>query len=113
MGAINDILKNKLPYQGHIAAHARDIAAISGLVGDAFKKQVTEGKTDAKPEIWSEWDKFLAAAEALANESSKLAAVAQSGDMEAIGAQVKKVGAACGDCHKPYRKPKEQSYKNQ
>jgi cytochrome c556 len=113
MGAINDILKNKLPYDGHIAAHARDIAASSALVGDAFKKQITEGKTDAKPEIWQEWDKFLAAAETLANESNKLAAVAQSGDMEAIGAQAKKVGGVCGDCHKPYRKPKEQSYKNQ
>jgi cytochrome c556 len=113
MGAINDILKNKLPYQEHIAAHARDIAAMSALIGEAFKKQIVEGKTDAKPEIWKEWEKFVAAAEALANESSKLATVAQSGTMEAIGDQAKKVGGACGDCHKPYRKPKEQSYKNQ
>jgi cytochrome c556 len=113
MGGINDILKNKLPYQDHIATHARDIAASSTLIGEAFKKPVAEGKTDAKPEIWKEWDKFVAAAETLANESSKLANVAQSGNMEAIEAQVKKVGAVCGDCHKPYRKPKEQSYKNQ
>ena len=112
MGAINDILKNKLPYQGHIAVHARDIAATVTLVGEAFKKEVTEGKTDAKPEIWKEWEKFLAAAEALGKESNTLAEVAKSGTMEAIEAQVKKVGGACGDCHKPYRKPKEQSYKN-
>jgi cytochrome c556 len=112
MGAINDILKNKLPYQEHIAAHARDIAAMSTLVGEAFKKDIAEGKTDAKPEIWKEWEKFLAAAEALGKESNALAEVAKSGTMEAIEAQVKKVGGACGDCHKPYRKPKEQSYKN-
>jgi cytochrome c556 len=113
MGAINDILKNKLPYQDHIAAHARDIAAMSALVGTAFKKQIAEGKTDAKPEIWQEWEKFLAAAENLSNESSKLASVAQAGNMETISEQVKKVGGVCGDCHKPCRKPKEQSYKNQ
>jgi cytochrome c556 len=112
MGAINDTLKNKLPYQDHIAVHARDIAATSALIGEAFKKEITEGKTDAKPEIWKEWEKFLAAAEALEKESNALAEVAKSGDMEAIAAQVKKVGGACGDCHKPYRKPKEQSYKN-
>jgi cytochrome c556 len=112
MGAINDILKNKLPYQGHIAVHARDIAATVALVGEAFKKEITEGKTDAKPEIWKEWEKFLAATEALGKESNTLAEVSKSGTMEAIEAQVKKVGGACGDCHKPYRKPKEQSYKN-
>jgi cytochrome c556 len=112
MGAISDTLKNKLPYQDHISTHARDIAAISALIGEAFKKQVTEGKTDAKPEIWKEWEKFVAAAEALSNESSKLATVAQSGSTEAIADQVKKVGDACGNCHKPYRKPKEESYKN-
>jgi cytochrome c556 len=25
---------------------------------------------------------------------------------------VKKLGESCGGCHKPYRKPREESYKN-
>ena len=112
MGAIGDIMKNKLPYTGHIATHAQDIQRLSKLVPEAFKKEVTAGKTDAKPELWKEWDKFTAALDAMGQESGKLAEVAQSGNMEAIGAQVKKLGDACGDCHKPYRKPKEESYKN-
>ena len=112
MGAISDIMKNKLPYPGHIYTHAQDIQRISKLIGEAFKKEIAVGKTDAKPELWKEWDKFVAAADAIEQESGKLAEVAQSGNMEAIGAQVKKVGDACGNCHKPYRKPKEESYKN-
>ena len=36
----------------------RDIAATVAIVGEAFKKEITEGKTDAKPEIWKEWEKF-------------------------------------------------------
>ena len=82
------------------------------LIPDAFKKEITAGKTDAKAEIWKEWDKYVAAAEALGQEAAKLADVAQKNDMEAITAQVKKVGDACGTCHKPYRKPKEESYKS-
>jgi cytochrome c556 len=113
MGAIGDILKNKLPYPGHIYTHAQDIQRISKLIGESFKKEVSAGKTDAKSELWKEWDKFMAAADALEQESGKLADVAQAGNMEAIGAQVKKLGEACGNCHKPYRKPKEESYKNQ
>ena len=112
MGAIGDILKNKLPYQGHILIHAQDIQRMSTAIPDAFKKESAAGKTDAKPEIWKEWDKFTAAAEAMGKEAAELAKVAQSGNMEAIGAQVKKLGEACSNCHKPYRKPKEESYKN-
>ena len=112
MGAIGDILKNKLPYQGHILVHAQDIQRMSTVIPEAFKKQITAGKTDAKAEIWKEWDKYTAAAEVMGKEAAELAKVAQGGDMAAISAQVKKLGDACGNCHKPYRKPKEESYKS-
>ena len=111
MGAISDTLKNKLPYQDNIATHAQGIQLASKLIESAFKKEVSEGATDAKPDIWQEWDKFADAAKKLQEESSKLAQVAESGDMEAIGTQVKAMGKACGNCHKPFRKPKEESYK--
>lgn len=111
MGATGEILKEKLPYQAHIAHHAYQIQSASELITGAFKKQVAEGKTDAKTDIWKDWDKFAAAAKDLQEESGKLAMVAQSGDMAAIAAQVKAVGKACGGCHKPFRKPKEESYK--
>ena len=45
-------------------------------------------------------------------KTAELAKISQSGNMEAISAQVKKLGDACGACHKPFRKPKEESYKN-
>jgi cytochrome c556 len=112
MGAIGDILKYKLPFQSNITAHAEEIQRMSILIPDAFKKDVADGKTDAKPEIWKEWDKFTTAANDMGREAAELAKVAQSGNMEAISAQVKKLGDACGACHKPFRKPKEESYKN-
>lgn len=111
MGAISAIMKNQLPYQNNIAAHARGIQIASMLIESAFKKQITEGRTDAKPDIWQDWNKFVAAAHKLRDESRQLAVVAQSGDMAAIGAQVKAVGKSCGGCHKPFRKPKEERFK--
>jgi cytochrome c556 len=112
MGAINDIVKNKLPYQSHITAHAQDIQRMSMLISDAFKKDITAGKTDAKPEIWKEWNKFTAAADTMGREAAELVKVSQGGNLEAISTQAKKLSDTCGDCHKPYRKPKEESYKN-
>jgi cytochrome c556 len=112
MGAIGDILKNKLPYQNHIAVHAQEIQRMSTLIPDAFKKDIASGKTDAKPESWKEWAKFTEDANTMGLEAAELAKVAQGGSMEAISAQVKKLSDSCGNCHKPYRKPKEESYKN-
>jgi cytochrome c556 len=112
MGAIVDILKHKLPYQSHITVHAQEIQRMSTMIADAFKKNIAAGKTDAKPEIWKEWDKFTEAANTMGLEAAELVKVAQNGNMEAISAQVKKLSEACGNCHKPFRKPKEESYKN-
>lgn len=111
MGGISDILKHRLPFVGHIEAHASDISRMSLLIKDAFEKEITEGRTDAKPEVWQDWDKFVAAAQGLQEESAKLAEIASAGDVAAIGAQVKNVGKACGNCHKPFRKPKEERFK--
>lgn len=110
MGAIGDILKHRLPFAGHIGVHATDISRMSTVIEESFKKEITEGRTDAKPEVWQDWDKFVAAAEALQAEGAKLADVAAGGDMAAIGGQVKALGKACGDCHKPFRKPKEERF---
>ena len=111
MGAIGAIMKNKLPYQATIAAHAQALQMTSTVIEDAFKKEITEGKTDSKPDIWQDWKKFVAAANKMGDESGKLAKIAASGNMAAIGAQVKALGKSCGGCHKPFRKPKKERFK--
>lgn len=112
MGAIGGIMKAELPFMDAISVHAKAIEMSAGLIEQAFEKEVTEGKTDAKPDIWQDRDKFVAAAKAMQEEAGKLANVSAS-DKEAMAAQVKALGKACGDCHKPFRKPKEESYKQQ
>ncbi len=111
IGSIGDIVKNKLPYAGNIAGHARNINTNAKMIAAAFKKKLHQGKTDAKPEIWQKWSEFEDAAKNLQEQSAKLADVASSGDMTAIGAQLKQMGKACGNCHKKFRKKKKESYK--
>jgi cytochrome c556 len=110
-GAIGDIMKNKLPLTGNIADHARVISINAKLIASAFKQNASEGKTDAKAEVWKEWSKFEENAKKLETASAKLADVAGTGDMAAVGEAVKGVGGACKGCHDDFRKPKEQSYK--
>jgi len=111
MGSIGDILKYKLPYGSkHIAAHAKNISEFAKLIPDAFEKKIATGFTDAKPEVWQNWDDFVAKAKVLEDAGAKLAAAADGGDMKALMPHVKALGNACKGCHTEYRKPEEERF---
>src|SRR4249920_863125 len=52
-------------------------------------------KTAAKPEIWSDGATFIAARQRLLDEAGKFAALAEAGDVAAIGGGVRGLGGAC------------------
>ena len=109
MGAINDVLKFKLPGGNeHVVAHAETIHRESQLIASAFEQEVLSDESRALPAIWQQWDEFVAAADALGQASAKLVEVAKGGDQRAIMAEVKAVGEACSGCHDTFRKPREQ-----
>ena len=61
------------------------------------------GFTRAKPEIWSEMDKFKQANDTLGQALGKLVAAAKSGDEGAMKAAVGGFGKACKGCHDDFR----------
>lgn len=113
MGGISDILKNGLVMPGHVANHARQMALAADLVSAAFKNGSASGPTDAQPEIWTDWPGFEKAIGEFKAAAKALDEAASGGDAKAVGPAVKALGKSCGGCHKAYRKPKEESYKNQ
>jgi cytochrome c556 len=112
MGAIGDIMKNRLDLPGAVAIHAGQMADSAALIAPAFKKQISEGATDAKPEIWQDWAKFEEAIATYQQAASDLQRAAAGSDPAAVGPAMRALGKSCGGCHKPFRKPKEESYKN-
>ena len=112
MGAIGDILKNRLDVPGAVANHAGQMADAAALIAPAFKKQLSAGATDAKPEIWADWAKFEEAIAGFEEAARNLASAANGSDPSAVGPAMRGLGKSCGGCHKPFRKPKEESYKN-
>lgn len=112
MGAIGDILKNGLELPGHVENHAGQMAESAKLIAAAFEKPISEGATDAEPKIWEDWARFEKAIADFEEAARALQSAAAGGDPKAVGPAVKALGDRCGDCHKPFRKPKEESYKN-
>ena len=104
MGAIVDILKNRLPLKNHIVDHARSMQQISRMTLSMFPEGSGKGRTKSKQVIWEQWSEFESAASDFERESIKLVEVAQSGDMEALSKQVRATGKTCSGCHKNFRK---------
>jgi cytochrome c556 len=111
MGAIGDILKNRLDLPGHVANHAGQMIDSSQMIAAAFKPKTTSTETDAKPEIWKDWAKFEAAIADFEAAAKDLQVAASGTDGAAVGAAVKALGKSCGGCHKSFRKPKEESFR--
>ncbi len=109
MGSIGDVLKGKVDHKQLIVHYAKAMNEASKTVTTIFKQdtRTSAKKTRSKPEIWTKWGEFEDAAKKLEDESAKMIAAAQSGDMAKIGAQMKALGDSCGDCHKPFREKKK------
>jgi cytochrome c556 len=87
-----------------IAANAEKIAAWFAVVPDHFPEGSGEGDTDARPEIWTDWDRFTgiaASAEAAALDLAKQANAGNSGDIEA---GFRNLAGTCKTCHQSFRR---------
>jgi cytochrome c556 len=104
-GRVAGMANGKIPFDAKMAADNAEIAAFeSKLPFVAFIPGSDKGETRAEPKIWTEMDKFNAAATKMQDEMAKLAVVSKGGNLDAIKAQVGETGKACKACHDNYRK---------
>lgn len=59
--------------------------------------------TEAKPEIWQNWDTFQGLLTQGVVAATALKAAAEAGDAAAYGASIKTIGGLCGQCHQQFR----------
>lgn len=104
-GRVAAMANGKTPFDAKVAADSAEIAtSMSKLPYVAFIEGTDKGETKAKPEIWTEMDKFKAAAGKMQEEMGKFNVAAKSGNIDAIKAAAGDTGKACKACHDSYRK---------
>ncbi|MBH1974090.1 MAG: cytochrome c [Rhodobacteraceae bacterium] len=93
---------DKMPFDAAAAAEAKAaLIAHSGDIAAKFKTQATDPASKASPDIWTNWDDFVAKANAL----STAAAALDVASLETLKAGMGAVGGACKDCHTKYNLP--------
>lgn len=104
-GRVAAMANGKAPFDAKVAADSAQIATtMSTLPYVAFLAGTDKGDTRAKPEIWSDADKFKAAAGKMQEEMAKFNTAAKSGNIDTIKAAVGEAGKTCKGCHDTYRK---------
>jgi len=104
-GRVAAMANGKMPFDAKSVAENAEIATMASKLPYAgFIDGTDKGDTKAKPEIWSEMDKFKAGAAKMQDEMAKLNVAAKGGNIDAIKAAVGETGRACKGCHDNFRK---------
>ena len=104
VGRVFAMANGRVPFDAKVAADDIEIVAmLNRLQFSAFIEGSDKGNTKAKPEVWTEKDKFAAAVVKSQADVSKLAAAGKTGNIDQIKAAVGAVAASCKACHDAYR----------
>ena len=104
-GIVAGMANGKIPFDAKAAAENADTATtVSKLPYAGFVDGSDKGDTKAEPKIWTEMDKFRAAASKMQDEMVKLNVAAKGGNIDTIKAAVGETGKACKACHDNSRK---------
>lgn len=104
-GRLGAMANGRVPFDAATAqANADLVATLSKLPFAGFVEGSATGDTKAKPEIWTEADKFKAAQVKMQEDVAKLNVAAKTGNLDQIKAAFGEAGKSCKSCHDNYRK---------
>ena len=107
MKVLGGMAKGQVPFDAAKAAEAaHEIENTAAKIPDLFPEGTGGHPSEAKPEVWTQWEEFTADAEALTKAATALK-VALEGDAPEWQAKFKGVVDACKTCHKTFRAEKK------
>ena len=104
MKEISAMLKNERPMDAAILVkNAASIETLSKAFPDGFPTGTGLGDTKARPEIWSQPDRFRQATFVYQREAAKFNEAARSGNIDNIKPQFGVLARSCAACHEDFR----------
>ncbi|MBS3981520.1 MAG: cytochrome c [Rhodobacteraceae bacterium] len=104
-GILGDMAGGKAAYDAAAAEAARAALIEAAVKIEAtFKDQgAADPASESRPEIWANWDDFLADAKAMGDAAGAM----DIASAETIGAGMGALGGTCKDCHTEFRMMKQ------
>jgi cytochrome c556 len=97
---LGDMAGGKAAFDATAATAAKAaIEAAAAEIAVKFEPQTTDPESKAKPEIWANWDDFIAKANGLGAAATAMDTATVEGVQAGMGA----IGGSCKACHSDYR----------
>lgn len=97
---LGDMAGGKTAFDAAAATAAKEaLMAASADISAKFEPQATDPASEAKAEIWTNWDDFVTKATALNTAATSL----DASSVDTIKAGMGDIGGACKACHTAYR----------
>ena len=97
---LGDMAGGKAPFDAAAAGMAKAaLIEASARIPALFEPQATDPESEAKPEVWTNWDDYVTKAKALNTAVTNV----DASSVETIGAGMGAIGGSCKDCHSTYR----------
>ena len=104
MKALRRAAEGKAPLGPEASSHARALQEQSQRLLSLFPENSRGRKgSREKPEIWTDWSGFAAAAAEFEAAADQVAAAVSTGDKARLASALKQAGGECAACHDRYR----------
>jgi cytochrome c556 len=101
---IGAMTRGRVPFDGRLALRdAEVVAALARLPSAAFGPGTDLPNNHARPEIWTETQRFRELGDRLVVDTTRLLAVARTQDLDQIKAAYGAAANTCKECHDAYR----------
>jgi cytochrome c556 len=102
---MGDAVDGKVPYdKDAFALQAARVAMLAPMLPEGFPQgSYLKGKTEAKPDIWTNRAEFDELMKKLAAKSAALADVAKGGDLAAVKPAFGELTRVCKSCHDKFK----------
>jgi cytochrome c556 len=103
-GPMAAMAQGKAPFKADVVAYnASLLNALIRMPWDGFAESTKDVKSAALPAVYSDHEKFMAAADHAKQAIEALVKVSQGGDEAAMKSAIGAVGKSCGGCHQNFR----------
>lgn len=100
MGALGGMAKGEKEFDAAAAEAAKaTLIANAAATAAKFQNNASDPESHAKAEVWTNWDKFVADADALGKAAAAMDATSLDGVKAGLGA----IGGACKECHTEFK----------
>lgn len=101
MKVLGGMVKGAAPFDSAVVVErANSLALHAQKIGPMFEDQAKDPKSEALDSIWTDWEGFIADADAM--EAAALA-LANAASLDTLEPAFGELGRSCTACHKDYR----------